>query len=216
MAMRDRLKPPLHVAAALLFAAVAAAQCAAQQTPPVRTSNDAARIREMMERAEQDREAEFALHMLENLRLPEERAETRRQPVALIREDYVRLQVVNNELAEVTARPALDLKLVTAAAGEIKKRAERLKLNLSLPEADEDAKRPKSVVGADAAQLKAALKTLDELILRFVRNPVFTSPRTVNVQHSATAQRELDEIIRLSGQVKKSSEQLTKNAQQSP
>jgi hypothetical protein len=57
-----------------------------------------------------------------------------------IRTDFLRIQVVDRELARaISASDILDLKLVAGAATEIRKRAGRLKENLALP-------KPESVV----------------------------------------------------------------------
>ena len=63
--------------------------------------------------------------------------------------------------------------------------------------------------------MKSALSALDELIISFVSNPVFQSVNVVYAQLSAQARWNLEEIIELSGQVKKRSEQLHKAAEKS-
>jgi hypothetical protein len=173
------------------------------------SAGQGARIdREMREREQRERDFELQLKMVDELRKPVVRREPR-QTFALVRDDYVHLQMVNNDLARAVALGgALDLKFVSTAAAEIKKRAARLQTNLALPLAEQSTKRPKTVVGAETAQLKSALATLDKLILGFVRNPVFTRPTVVDLRQSAEARLELEEIIELSGQVKRSSEQL--------
>jgi hypothetical protein len=175
-------------------------------------------MRDNIIREQLDQERELMLAMTEKLR---ESAQPRspRLAIAQIREDYVRLQVINNELAEAVSRGgSLDLKLVAQSTGEIKKRADRLRLNLALPEPESETEggaRHKIAVGAEAEQVKSALGTLDGLILKFVRNPLFRNPRLVDVRQSPQVRRDLDEIIELSGQIKKRGEQLNKAAQKS-
>src|SRR5215213_10155740 len=89
------------------------------------------RARDEIIRDQLEQEREMMMMMTERLR---DSAPPRREPrmaMAQIREDYVRIQVVNNELAQsVAASGALDLKLVSQSTSEIKKRADRLMLNL--------------------------------------------------------------------------------------
>jgi hypothetical protein len=130
-----------------------------------------------------------------------------------IREDFLRIQVINAELAQAIEQPgALDFKAVGQAAAELKKRASRLKFNLSLPEPEERSERPKVEVEVGAEGLRAALVALGPLIEGFAHNPVFKETKVVDARLSAQARRDLEAIIELSGQVKKSSAQLHKAA----
>jgi hypothetical protein len=164
-------------------------------------------------RARDRREREFNLRMAEREgRRPIERRETRLD-LAQIREDFMRIQVINDELVKSSARAdALDPKLVAKSAAEIKKRAERLKYNLALPETEEDVKPAKSEVGAEIGLLKSSLSTLDKLITGFVTNSVFASADVVDAQSAIKARRDIEEIIELSGGIKKSGERLSKIA----
>lgn len=136
--------------------------------------------------------------------------------VAQISEDFMRIQVVNNDLAQALSRGgALDLKFIAKSAAEIRKRATQLKANLALPKPEQESKPTRTSVVAEPDQLKSALSALDELIISFVSNPVFQSVNVVDAQLSAQARRNLEEIIELSGQVKKRSEQLHKAAEKS-
>jgi hypothetical protein len=176
------------------------------------------RARDEIIREQLDQEREMMMMMTERLRnsAPPPRREPRLY-LAQIREDYVRIQVVNNELAQAAAATGtLDLKMVSRSVAEIKKRADRLMLNLALPEADSAEERPKPAVGTEAEQLKKALAALDALILRMVRNPLFRNPKLVDARESPLVRRDLEEIIELSGQLKKRSEQLSKAAPKSP
>lgn len=130
-----------------------------------------------------------------------------------VSEDFLRIQVLNDELAQAASPGVpLDMKFVAQAASDIRKRSERLKFNLALPEPAERTKRPKPVVGTEPEQVRAALETLGPLIAKFAHNPVFKEAKVVNVQMSTQALCDLEEIIELSGQVKKRSEQLYKAA----
>ncbi|MFL6208681.1 MAG: hypothetical protein ACJ74W_07495 [Pyrinomonadaceae bacterium] len=142
--------------------------------------------------------------------------EEERLALAQIKEDYVRIQVVNHDLAQATAHAAgaLDLKAVAKCAAEIKKRAGRLKYNLVLPKPGAVANGPEPT-GTEIEQLQSALSTLSDLIVGFVNNPLFKEVNVVDVQSSFKARRDLEQIIALSEHVKKSSEKLDKAAQKS-
>jgi len=129
---------------------------------------------------------------------------------AQIKEDFKRIQVVNNTLmlAASKAEP-LDLKFVGQSASEIKKLAGQLKSNLTLPEPEKVTKHPQG------ERLRPMLETLDRLIIEFVNNPILKEANLIDAQLSGKARRSLDEIIELSGQVKKSSEKLGKTVQKS-
>ena len=159
--------------------------------------------REMMERA---LEAELSSPSERDLRLA----------LAQLKEDFLRIQVVNHELLRAASRGGeLDLKLVAKSASEIQKRAERLKRNLALPEPEKRPQRLTAEAWREPEKLRSSLTAMAVLILRFVNNPVFKSVTIVDAQLSAKARRDLEEIIELSSQLKKGSEQLHKAAQKS-
>jgi hypothetical protein len=139
-----------------------------------------------------------------------------RLPFAQINEDFMHLQIVNNDLLRAVARSGtLDLTFVGKATSEIKKRAGRLKDNLVLPVPENDLKHSMPAVGVEAEQLRSSLLTLGRLIAGFAHNPIFKDTNIIDVQLSAKARRDLEAIIELSGQVKKNSERLNKAAQKS-
>ncbi len=153
----------------------------------------------------------------ESLNGSRDRRQAPRASFAQIADDFMRLQVVNNELVLAASRPdELNLKFVAKSASEIKKRAERLKFTLALPAAPEgETKHPKTEAEAVPEQLRSSLTTLGKLIAGFAHNPVFKEANVVDARLSAKARRDLEEIIELSGQVKKSSEKLNKAVQKS-
>ena len=152
--------------------------------------------------------------MEDDLRRPAEREEADRLALAQIKEDYVRIQVVNKDLSKVASQPAaLDLRLVAKSAAEIRKRAERLLENLALPELQEEAGRSKANAIEREEQLKASLLAFGQLVERFVRNPIFREVNVIDAQASARARRDLEAIIEISGRLKKESERLDKGPQ---
>ena len=198
----------LRVAVAAALASGLAQAVAARQE---RRSERAREIRDREMRAREDRELQVNMGMLERASNRRSEQPTSKQIYAQVSEDFLHLQVVNSKLMEaVLGGGALDLAFVAKSASEIKKRAERLKGHLMLPEPEKGPRRPAVEVGAEAEQLKSSLSTLGELIYGFVRNPVFKEAKVADVQMLAKARRDLEEIIELSGQVKKSSEKLHK------
>jgi hypothetical protein len=175
---------------------------AAERTSRDRMTSDAA--------ASEEREMTLAL--AERYHRSGERRDPR-LAFAQIREDFLRLQVVNNELARaVSGDGQLDLKLVVKSSAEIKKRAERLKLNLALPEPAEGQKPPASPDPTDMKQLRAALSRLDGIVVRFANNLHTKGVSRLDAASYARLQLDLEAIVSLSGRVKKGSEKLEEAA----
>ena len=129
--------------------------------------------------------------------------------LAQIKEDFLRIQIIDHDLKERAGREdAIDLKLVAKSASEIKRRAVRLQDNLSLPQISAVSDPPKATVGAGPAQLRPLLSSLSKSINEFVENPLFESARVIDARLSAQARRDLRRIIYLSKQIKKTSEKL--------
>lgn len=198
-------KPFVSAAAALLFAAFAVEA----QDLPGRNAERVVRERMAREAADSE-ERELILALAERYHRSGEHREPR-LAFAQIREDFLRLQVVNNDLARARSGGGqLDFKLVAKSASEIKKRAERLKENLALPEPDEGGKSAPAAAPAptDAGQLRTALSRLDGIILRFTGNLHSKGIGRFDAQSSARLRLDLEAIIALSGRVKKGSEKL--------
>ena len=157
------------------------------------------------------RERQFLLRTMEPDRRPAE-PPAPRLALAQIREDFVRLQVLNNDLAKAVSRGgALDLKFVSKSAAEIRKLAARLKDNLALPEPAVDPAHAEAKAATPPEQLSPALAALDALVLKFADDLASKGVYLLDAQSSAKARRELEAIIELSGWVKKASEKLEKS-----
>jgi hypothetical protein len=203
--MKYLSKPVLSAAAALLLAACAGGAQARQRTNAERE----ARERMARDAADSD-QREMELALIERYHRSGEQRREPRLAFAQIREDFVRLQVVNNDLARaVSGGRQLDFKLVAKSASEIRKRAERLKENLALPGADGgDNKAPAGVAPSDPEQLRAALSRLDGIILRFTSALHAKGVKRFDAESSGRMRLDLEAIIALSARVKKSSEKL--------
>jgi uncharacterized membrane-anchored protein YhcB (DUF1043 family) len=122
---------------------------------------------------------------------------------AQIREDFTRLQIINNEMMQtVFVKRSVDLKLIAATSAEINKRAARLSETLVLPRLDNKAKNQKPDDPGNDSGLQATLLSLDRCIMSFIANPLFKQPNVVDAQLALKARRDLDLIIRLSKQLK--------------
>jgi hypothetical protein len=129
----------------------------------------------------------------------------------LIKEDFTRIQVVNNEMMrKIFDDEVLDYKHIYESIGEIRKRATRLRENLMLPETEIVDKSMRTLAPTPSALLKDSLLTLDNMIMAFVRNPLFQQPNVVDAKLSAKAGDDLKTIIEFSGGIRKEAEKLSK------
>ncbi|HSP62839.1 MAG TPA: hypothetical protein VLQ90_07655 [Pyrinomonadaceae bacterium] len=139
---------------------------------------------------------------------------TRRDPkvvAAELQEDFTRIQVVNNDLAEAASSSApLNLEFVVKSTAELVEHSKRLGKNLGHPEPEKGSKPPKLEPVTDVEQLRRALGTLNSLITEFIHNPLFTEANTRNAELFVKARRDLAEIIALSEHIKKNAEELSK------
>jgi hypothetical protein len=168
------------------------------------------------EREENDRDLERRVFNLGTL--PKRTGKAKRPNPQLtpaqLQEDFRRIQVVNNNLADALSQGgAIDLKFLAKSASEIRARAERLKDNLMLPKTERAAPRPKPEDVINPEQVKRSLFVLYRLIIDFTHNPIFKVARPDDAELSAKAMSDLEEIIELSGHVRKGSEQLRKASQ---
>jgi hypothetical protein len=123
-----------------------------------------------------------------------------------IKEDFERIQIINNDVLQAPARgDAPDYAHISEAAGEIKKRAARLKANLFPAEKQSKEK------GAEGPQdLQSLLAELDGAISGFVSNPMFQNLRVVDTQSAAKARRDLERVIKLSARVRQEADKKRK------
>jgi hypothetical protein len=125
-----------------------------------------------------------------------------------MREDFRRLQVVNNSMMSAAAeQKTLDYKRVEEATDEINKCAKRLQVFLPMPDGD-DKKDDKKENEFSAQQMKPALFRLDDLVMSFVKSPLFRN--LVDTESADKARRDLSGIIELSGAIRKNAEKLGK------
>jgi len=130
-----------------------------------------------------------------------------------VAEDFKQLQLSNYNLSQAAGRgEQLNYDRIRAEAAEVKKRASRLKASLLLPETNDDHD---SDVGAETASpegLTSSSASLDALVNSFVWNPVFQRPGVIDLELSAKASRDLEQIIRLSERIRRGAADLCKGA----
>jgi hypothetical protein len=165
------------------------------------------------ERESSERELElhiWNLRMLsEQARKPRRKRADPQQALAQIQEDFTRLQILNRDLGRAAIKAdALDLRFVSKSASELARYAQRLNENLALPEPEPNGVQPETALVATREQLKPAILNLVRVVYRFVDNPFFKEASVVDTQLSAAARRDLEQIIKLSETLKKSSEKL--------
>lgn len=170
-----------------------------------------------MDRARESgvREHQQQLNLLLNSKEPGRAGEERRLQAIIeqTKQDFDRIQVLNRELVNrASATDAFNYKSLTEMAAEIRKRARRLKDNISLPppERDEPLGKREGEIGRE--QMKGALLMLSKRIVSFTTNPLFQTAHVIDARLGAKASGDLEAIVELSGQIKKSAEKLGKSA----
>ena len=120
----------------------------------------------------------------------------RRQQLAHVelKNDYRKLQVVNNDLMKRVFKPSstatITSKEIRSRLGEIKKLAERLRFNFGLPKVEVDEH-------ANNLALKPGLLLLDKTIMSFVDNPLLREPRVYDTELASQAAKDLGAVSQL-------------------
>ena len=135
--------------------------------------------------------------------------------VEQVKQDFRRIQILRNEIVRnITSEGLLDYESFSEKAGEINKRAHRLKTYLTPHKSEDHEKGQKNRLEISGEQMKEALITLCKRIESFVENPVFKVTGVLDIEQSAKARRDLQDIIQLSGGIRKGAERLSKTSKQ--
>lgn len=188
-------------------AAAVLLSCAAARAQTPQQRRDA-------QRADMEARQRALRTLSDDLKKREKKAADTRPSYQQVAEDFQRLQLSNYNLS-ANAEPgaALDYAQVTEEAAEVRRRASRLKSTLALPAVKDDGDKRKKADEALAPEgLKAAISSLDALVKSFVWNPVFHTPNVLDAENSSKASRELEEILRLSEQIRGAAEAQVKTA----
>ena len=128
-------------------------------------------------------------------------ATDRNTTLAEVREDFWRIQLANDDLnSSLASQTAIDSRMIAKTAAEIRTRAKRLKENLALPRPD---KTPEPQIASATNDLRSSIKTLSKLIDSFVSNPMLSQKHVVDATLSLKASRDLEDIIIVSGEIRK-------------
>ena len=131
-----------------------------------------------------------------------------------MKEDFSRIQVLRNDIARnLLAHKPLDYSLVAEQAGEINKRASRLNVYMRVHTAE--AEKENNLPELKSEEMIGALVRLCKLIDSFTENPALKNAATIDSrdvakakENKADADRDLLAIIKLSGSLRKESENL--------
>jgi hypothetical protein len=146
------------------------------------------------------------LEMIEAaLTRPANSSNERSTALAQISEDFWRIQLANDDLVSLSGPSNLDSRLVAKTAAEIRTRAKRLKENLALPAPEKGSKFPADFPAGD---IRSSIASLSKLIDSFVSNPMLSQRHMVDATLSLTAGRDLEHIIILSGEIRKTAARL--------
>jgi hypothetical protein len=206
--MNRRVHVVVRVTAAVSLVFIGLSKAPAQTGQNPRNNPDPARHAEENERDLEQRM--WNLRMLsEEAGKPRPRRPTPAQALEQLQKDFTQLQILNQSLLRAAlGNIPLDPRFVSKSVAEIRERAERLNTNLALPE---PPARPAIEPLAGPEQLKPSVIRLGRLIFSFVDNPFFKEASVVDTQLTTKARRDLEDIIQLSGQIKKGTEQLGKS-----
>ncbi|HKN83459.1 MAG TPA: hypothetical protein VJW17_08480 [Pyrinomonadaceae bacterium] len=129
--------------------------------------------------------------------------------MAQTEEDFNRILTLHNEIARaIASNNAIDYRFVSDAAAEIKKRASRVQSTLALHLTPADGEVTEKL---ENWEMKDGLIRLCKQIRSFVTNPMIENPNTVDAQQLTKVRRDLESVIQLSGQIKKSADKLGKS-----
>lgn len=146
-------------------------------------------------------------------RFPVRARASRITTAAEIKKDAERIQFFNAELMRsVSTSAPLDYDGIVKATARIKKHARRLMSNLRLPWIKSAARGTKGQDQLNDKELAASLTKLDNLVKNFGANPMLVNPNVVDVGQASNAGRDLEDIIVLSDQIRKSAKRLRQTA----
>ena len=208
--MTPGIRTPLRIATLIVLACGVAISVRGQgAASPPGTQGRGGRT----DQVQRELQRQVEMRMIEQALMEGSSRKVKRYPPLVldqIREDFLRIQVIDRKLMQATVvGDTLDLDLVARSAGEIRKRSSRLKENLALPQPEAPpAKRSLFAVEAKSERLRLSLSDLSNLIEEFVSNPMFEQSKLVDARLSGKARQDIEAIIELSRQIRRSSQKL--------
>ena len=156
-----------------------------------------------------DTERDWERTNTRKMRRIDNRTPTGRATLGEIKKDFVKIQLVNNELLQsVTSNNSLDYKYIADAAAKIKTLAGRLNSNFALGKSQTEDHPPEYEFSQEV--LKSSLFSLHSLVVRFVDNPIFRERGVFDIQQTKKAKQDVDSIITLTEQIKTIAKRLSK------
>jgi len=139
--------------------------------------------------------------------------ERRRSLFPQINEDFQRIQMIHNEIVRMLQPDkGLNYDRLADLTNDIKKRSERLRENLALPQPEKTDTPPTRSEAIDEAHLKKTIADLHDVIVSFVANPIFKNLGVVDAKVVDAAGDNLNDIIDLSEEIKREAKLLGKAA----
>lgn len=131
-----------------------------------------------------------------------------------IRDDFVRLQELNNQLLQAASKaPLTSPEEVVKAAGEVNERARRLQVNLALPPPPQKSGKEDVSSSTTPVDVVKQISELDESITTFVTNPMFRTLEVLDSKLAADASASLQRIVESSQKLQRDTDQLRRPQQ---
>jgi hypothetical protein len=207
-AVARRLRATIPVLAVLMAPAIPIRSQSPQSQPPNITNNERVRQQEMSKR-------EWQLRNLANDPGKAPEAPGHAQAIAKqVEEDFTRILTLHNDFARtLSVGNNLDYNFISDAAGEIRKRSSRLQSTLALPKLEVNEKNEDKlgdISPINDSQFRAVLTVLCREIESFVNNPIIATPGTVDAQQLVKARHDLERVVEVSDNIRKSADRLKK------
>lgn len=130
-----------------------------------------------------------------------------------IKEDFEEIQKINASFLQLTAvKTTVNYAAVLKSVSEIKRRALRLRSNLFSSEPEENKeKKNESPNIAETEDIKILFEALNKSIDSFVHSSIFKNINLVNSDDSLKAQKDLEDVIKISSALKTKTKKLAEN-----
>lgn len=139
-------------------------------------------------------------------------SERRRSLFPQINDDFQRIQVIHNEIVRMLQPDkTVNYDRLADLTGDMKKRGERLRQNLALPEPEKNETQSPHPDAIDETHIKKTIADLHDLVVDFVANPIFKNLGVVDAKTIDAASASLDGIIDLSEEIKREAKLLGKS-----
>ncbi|HEU0252365.1 MAG TPA: hypothetical protein VFR12_04985 [Pyrinomonadaceae bacterium] len=135
----------------------------------------------------------------------------RRSLFPQINEDFQRIQVIHNEIVRMLKPDnGFNYDRLAELSDDLKRRTNRLRTNLALPEPEKAETEGTHSEAIDDAHMKDNIAELHDLIVSFVANPIFKNLGVVDSNEIYSASDNLTKIVGISDEIKKEAKLLGK------